>query len=247
MKKLFLFSILIVFILSSCVSSCDKNEQEGAYYNNESMQQHITIEFEESASNFLGINLSEENQIALEGGFRVPIGWSENGYFATGIFNHRPQFGWDVGVFVRDLRTNTLVRGFLGNDRIYSTFDDFLNANAERIMQILEQYSIEIMQEFIFQPISNLNSLYGLRVEHIYDFFEVDDGVYHQFTDIIIMDNNNNQKTIYPVRNAEVEVLFFIKSPFEERVVFYIRTTRFDRGSTSSQSEFIGFDLSHRP
>jgi hypothetical protein len=193
------------------------------------------------------------NLIEINGNYFAPIGWSRNGYFAYGC-QFRYYSGGYSEITVRI--TNTITDGFIADFRTwdttysnystYSTFKEFWDNNKQRITQLLESHSIISFQNMQFESIDNLNSLYGLEIdirEELYEF----NGYNEIQKNIIIRNSNDKQKTITKLGSIYTyeNVLFYIKSPFEDRIVFYIETIQVDDAPSAGHKsyEFIGCHL----
>jgi hypothetical protein len=188
----------------------------------------------------------------INGNYFAPIGWSENGYFAYGC-QYKYYSGGYSEITVRI--TNTITDGFIADFRtsdfrnsytIYSTFKEFWDYNKREITQLLESHSIISFSNMQFESIDNLKSLYGLEIdiqEGQYEF----NGFKEIQKNIIIRNGNDKQKTIAKLGNiyTHEDVLFYIKSPFEDRIVFYVEAVQVDGAPSAGHKsyEFIGCHL----
>jgi hypothetical protein len=166
------------------------------------------------------------NKMYIDGNLS-PIGWSKDGKFAYAHCRY----------LQRDLRrifiTQVIVMDMISNEVcvIFSssfsnegkehddgiTFSNFWRNSEAKITEILQQYNIISYPEIELQNPETLTSQYGLEIE-----FE-----YSEYTNTVFITNKSGErKKILTIMESysEGKVLGYYKSPFNNRLVIYIKT-----------------------
>jgi hypothetical protein len=198
------------------------------------------------------------NTMYLDGNL-APIGWSRDGKLAYAYFyGVQGQRGGVLrsGIVIVDTITDRRIEelytepgdGKEGNDGI--SFSEYWLLAQNEITILLQKYKIVSFPDMEIRDINSLKQEYGLEIE--YESIDYEGN--------IIQDNDENYKeqhhiNIY-VRNssgrrkkigeggniyASAEIIGYYKSPFENRLAFYIKTRYFGGPEISEEYyRFIG-------
>ncbi len=176
------------------------------------------------------------NIIQIDGGtiHIAPIGWSQNGYFAYAIYednwNARGSFKRsEVTIFdaVTDKIVENYESGAAYNDDESSvgevlSLEDFWLSEKHNITEMLRRHNIISVPNL---PMEENLSVYGLGAEFQIDPPNAEPGLDYSHDNLIITNRSGEKKQIAEVGNmyTSVQILGFFKSPFENRIVFYLR------------------------
>jgi hypothetical protein len=165
------------------------------------------------------------NKMYLDGHLS-PIGWSQGGYIAFArwirwIPNGGPANICSVEIFdtITD-KSVDLFRIEYSEDNDLS-FEEFWSINKEGVTNFLRRYNIVSFPDIEIQPINQLKNQYGLEV-----IFEdtVDEYGSPWYTNIIVLNSHGRRKAVSTIGlYGGAEILGFYKSPYENRVVLYIK------------------------
>jgi hypothetical protein len=188
------------------------------------------------------------NMLNIDGNYFTPIGWSENGYFAYGCQFRYYRGGYSIfQVTITNIITDRNIGEIRGTMTNFSTFKEFWDYNKQEITQLLESHSIVSFPNIQFESINNLKSLYGMEIDIKKGLYEDAMGFIEIRNNIIIRDINGKQKMIAQLGSKyhREDVLFYIKNPFEDRIVFYIESVQVDGAPSAGHKsyDFIGCHL----
>jgi hypothetical protein len=183
----------------------------------------------------------------------APIGWSRNGYFAYAEYmTHADSFGevkWST-VYVINIITDKIVE-YITNAttaiEIDDSFSEFWQKEENKITILLQKYNIVSFPDIEIQNMDTLWQQFGLEIEYVdinYEGEDIhDDYEERHHTNIYIRNNRGQRKKIGEAGNlyASGTAIGYYKSPFENRLVFYIRTKFFGGPEISEEYyRFIG-------
>jgi hypothetical protein len=184
------------------------------------------------------------------------MGWSSDGkiayaYYAPALSAHSKSW---ASVVVYDLVEDDLIAA-VSKDYIGIFSEDLINFWVEfedEITAMLQNYNIVSFPDSEMLNMDTLKSNYGLEYtfEVIMESFIDEETYLRRMYEVetlhfIVKNQENKTKIILrgPTWLHSDNVQGYYKSPFENRIVFYIRLDETDRAHTGRRYEFIGCHL----
>jgi hypothetical protein len=174
-------------------------------------------------------------------GHKSPIGWSRDGKFAIayyfGVLGSAGYIGRS-GIDIMNTITDEVIERYSDDD---TDFQDWWIENETTITDILQRHNIISFPDIEFQNIDTLKQQFSLEIEYEsidYDGKKIQDNENYKeqnHIDIYVRNSSGRRKKIGKAGNlyADCEIMGFYISPFENRLVFYVKEKYFGGPSIS--------------